>query len=164
MTNLEQKAKEFATKAHTGQVRKYSFEAYVNHPAAVVELVRSVPHTEAMLCAAWLHDVVEDTTVTIEEIESEFGSEIAVLVECLTDVSRASDGNRSVRKAIDREHTSRASAAAKTVKLADLIDNTESIFKHDPKFAKVFGAEKRLLLEVLTEGDATLFEKAKTIL
>lgn len=164
MTNLEQLAKDFATKAHTGQVRKYTYEPYITHPAAVVEIVRSVEHTEAMICAAWLHDVVEDTPITIEEIYATFGGEIASLVENLTDVSKLTDGNRAIRKAIDRDHTAKASVAAKTIKLADIIDNTESIYKHDAKFAKVFGAEKRLLLEVLTEGDATLFEKAKSIL
>lgn len=164
MTNLEQLAKDFATKAHTGQVRKYTYEPYITHPAKVVEIVRSVPHTEAMLCAAWLHDTVEDTSVTLEDIAVTFGSEIATLVENLTDVSVSSDGNRAIRKAIDREHTAKASVDAKTIKLADIIDNTESINKHDAKFAKVFGAEKKLLLEVLTEGDATLFERAKSSL
>jgi len=66
MTDLELKAKAFATKCHEDikQVRKYTGEPYINHPAAVVEIVRSVPHTEAMLCAAWLHDTVEDTNAT----------------------------------------------------------------------------------------------------
>lgn len=44
--DLEGRAKEFATRKHGGQVRKYTGEPYINHPAAVVEIVRSVPHTE----------------------------------------------------------------------------------------------------------------------
>ncbi len=162
MTALEQKAKAFATKCHEDikQVRKYTGEPYINHPAAVVEIVRSVPHTEAMLCAAWLHDTVEDTNATIDDIEREFGAEVAELVESLTDVSEPMDGNRERRKAIDRDHTSKASPQAKTIKLADLIDNTKTIVAFDPKFAKVYLGEKKLLLTVLREGDKTLFDLA----
>jgi hypothetical protein len=76
-------------------------------------------------------------------------------------VSRPKDGNRAVRKAIDREHTARAPAGAQTVKLADLIANTRSIVKHDVAFARTYLAEKRLLLEVLTRGDAVLMAEAR---
>lgn len=163
---MERRAKEFATLWHgsIGQKRKYTGEPYINHPAAVVELVRSVPHTEEMLCAAWLHDTVEDTPCTLDEIERVFGFDVAALVEMLTDVSKPSDGNRKTRKAIDREHTSKASPEAKTIKLADLIDNSRSIVKHDPKFAKVYLAEKSLLLDVLREGDNSLMEIARDFL
>ena len=162
MTTLEKKAKAFATKCHEDikQVRKYTGEPYIYHPAAVVEIVRSVPHTEAMLCAAWLHDTVEDTNATIDDIKREFGEEVAALVEMLTDVSKPSDGNRKKRKAIDCEHTAKASPQAKTIKLADLIDNTKTIVAFDPEFAKVYLAEKRLLLDVLDDGDKTLFDLA----
>jgi len=159
---MEERAKEFAAKAHAAidQRRKYSGEPYIAHPAAVVDLVRSVPHTEAMICAAWLHDTVEDTPTTLADVEREFGAEVAALVEQLTDVSRTEDGNRKIRKAIDREHTAKASPEAKTIKLADLIDNTRSIVERDPAFAKVYLAEKTLLLEVLRDGDATLWAMA----
>lgn len=159
---MEPRAKEFATRYHASidQRRKYTDEPYISHPAAVVELVRSVPHTEAMLCAAWLHDVVEDTPCTLDEVERVFGFGVASLVEMLTDISRPGDGNRAVRKAIDRKHTAQASPAAKTIKLADLIDNTRSIVERDPKFAQTYLMEKALLLEVLREGDATLWAMA----
>lgn len=160
--SLESKAKAFATQQHAAinHLRKYTGDPYIVHPARVVKLVRSVPHTEAMLCAAWLHDVVEDTPVTLETIAEEFGDEVASLVEMLTDVSKLSDGGRAVRKAIDREHTAKASPPAKSIKLADLIDNTDSIVGHDPKFAQIYLAEKALLLEVLKEGDPTLYAMA----
>jgi len=162
MGDLELRAQEYATRCHDAisQKRKYTGEPYINHPAAVVELVRSVPHTEAMLCAAWLHDTVEDTHATLWGIERMFTPEIASLVEMLTDVSTTADGNRAARKARDRLHTAAALPAAKTIKLADLIDNTRSITAHDPVFAKVYLAEKDLLLEVLREGDTTLWEIA----
>jgi guanosine-3',5'-bis(diphosphate) 3'-pyrophosphohydrolase len=160
MKNLEQGAREFATRAHSGQKRKYTGEDYIVHPAAVVEIVRTVPHTPDMLAAAWLHDVVEDCGVTRLEIQNAFGYFVAHMVGDLTDVSTLSDGNRAARKAIDRDHTARAWWASKTIKLADLIHNTISICEHDLGFAKVYMAEKRLLLDVLAEGDPMLFARA----
>ena len=159
------KARKFAEAAHSSidQRRKYTDDPYIIHPASVAKLVSSVTDNVAMICAAWLHDVVEDTPVTLDEIRSEFGDEIAELVSDLTDVSRPEDGNRKVRKAIDREHTRLASPEAKTVKLADLIDNSRSIIEHSPGFARVYMEEKKLLLEVLREGDEILFSMAEQI-
>jgi (p)ppGpp synthase/HD superfamily hydrolase len=161
--NTAEHARIFATAAHAavGQLRKYTNEPYIVHPAEVVSIVQTVPHTEAMLAAAWLHDVVEDTGVTIETVRAEFGEEVADLVSWLTDVSRPEDGNRAHRKARDREHTAAAPAEAQTVKLADLISNTRSIIAHDPKFAVTYLEEKRALLAVMTRGDATLMEIAR---
>ena len=159
---LEIAAQAFATKHHAaiGQVRKYTGEPYITHPAAVVELVRSVPHTEVMLAAAWLHDTVEDTTATLTDIYEAFGKDVAQMVEMLTDISIPGLGNRAQRKAMDHEHTALASPEAKTVKLADLIDNTRSIVARDPKFARIYLQEKQLLLQVLREGDSTLWQVA----
>ena len=153
----------FATAAHSAvaQLRKYTGEPYIVHPAEVVRIVSTVAHTDAMLAAAWLHDVVEDTGVTNEVIRAEFGDEVAELVGWLTDVSRLEQGNRAVRKAIDRAHSAMAPAAAQTVKLADLISNTRSIMAHDEKFARTYLEEKRLLLEVMTKGDPVLLAEAR---
>jgi hypothetical protein len=62
---------------------------------------------------------------------------------------------------VDRAHTAAAPAEAQTVKLADLISNTRSIVAHDAKFAETYLAEKRLLLEVITKGDAQLLQMAR---
>lgn len=162
MTIVE-KARVFATAAHAAvaQLRKYTNEPYIVHPAEVVSIVSTVAHTDEMLAAAWLHDVVEDTGVTIEVIREEFGETVAELVGWLTDVSRPEQGNRATRKAIDRAHTAMAPAPAQTVKLADLISNTKSIMAHDEKFAKTYLEEKRLLLEVMTKGDPMLMTIAR---
>lgn len=164
-SKLEERARDFATEAHgrIDQRRKYTLDPYIVHPAAVVEIVRSVPHDAWMIAAAWLHDTVEDTGATFAEIRRIFGREVAELVGWLTDVSKPSDGNRAARKAIDREHIAAAPVRAKTVKLADLIDNSSSILAHDPKFAAVYLEEKRLLLTVLDDGDATLWHRANNI-
>ena len=162
MTIVE-RARVFATAAHAAvaQLRKYTNEPYIVHPAEVVSIVKSVPHTEAMLAAAWLHDTVEDTGVTLETVRAEFGDEVATLVGWLTDVSRPDHGNRAARKAVDRAHSASAPAEAQTVKLADLISNTRSIMAHDEAFAKTYLTEKRLLLEVMNKGDATLMAIAR---
>jgi (p)ppGpp synthase/HD superfamily hydrolase len=163
--NIADRARIFATAAHAavGQLRKYTFEPYIVHPAEVAATVATVPgHTPEMIAAAWLHDTVEDTGVTLELIRSEFGDEVAELVGWLTDVSRPDHGNRAARKAVDRAHTAGAPAAAQTIKLADLIANTRSIVEHDPDFARVYLKEKQLLLEVLTKGDRTLYNRAST--
>jgi (p)ppGpp synthase/HD superfamily hydrolase len=101
--------------------------------------------------------------VTIEEVRAAFGDTVAALVADLTDVSRLEDGNRVARKALDLAHTAQASPEAKTIKLADLIDNSHSIIAHEPGFAKVYLREKAALLEVLGEGDAELWRMATAI-
>jgi len=160
--NIVEKALEFATAAHAevGQKRKYTGEDYIVHPIAVMELVKTVEHTDAMLAAALLHDTVEDTNVTMDQIFSEFGEEVGTLVYWLTDISKPEDGNRKFRKAKDRDHIAQAPVAAKTIKLADLIDNTKSIGAFDPNFWVVYKREKKELLAVLADGDLTLYELA----
>jgi len=158
-------ARIFATAAHAavGQRRKYTNEPYIVHPAEVVGIVESVSHSDEMLAAAWLHDVLEDTGVTYDVLYKEFGEPVANLVHWLTDVSRSTDGNRAARKALDREHLSRAPAAAQTIKVADLISNSVSITRYDPKFARVYLEEKTALLEVLTLADPGLVKRAREL-
>ena len=103
-----------------------------------------------------LHDTVEDTSVTSADIMKEFGPRIAKLVVELTDVSKPEDGNRAVRKGIDRDKLAGVSAEAQTIKYADLISNGKDIMQNDPKFAKVYMKEKADLLRVMTKGDSNL--------
>jgi len=164
MSNQEiiARAAAFATQAHKriDHRRKYSSQPYDVHLRAVAELVASVTDDPEMIAAAWLHDTVEDTPATFYDIEREFGPRVTQLVTDLTDVSKPSDGNRAARKAIDCEHTAIACPEAKTVKLADLIDNCRDICRNDPRFSRVFLAEASSLLEVLTDGDQTLYQLA----
>ena len=156
-----QEAIEFATEAHGDQKRKYTGEPYITHPIAVMEIVREVPHTEEMLLAAVLHDTVEDTPVTIEDIKTKFGTKVAELVDGLTDVSRPEHGNRKTRKALDRAHLAKQNAEVQTIKLADLIHNTMSIGLYDPHFYKVYKEEKIRILDVLKLGNQTLMHRAQ---
>jgi hypothetical protein len=162
VTGLVDRAREFASAAHgaVGQLRKYSGQPYEEHLRRVAELVADVTDDAEMIAAAWLHDVVEDTPTTIEEIERRFGPGVRALVDALTDVSRPQDGNRAARKALDRAHLAKAPARAQTVKLADLIDNCQDICKHNLRFGRVFVGEMAGLLGVLTAGDETLRKRA----
>jgi len=154
----------YAVEAHGTQVRKYTDEPYINHPIEVAQIVASVTDDCEMISAALLHDVIEDTPVTYEDlISAGFGRGIAMLVDELSDKSRPEDGNRAVRKGIDRDNLAKASARAHTIKLADLISNSKSIVEHDPRFAKTYMAEKKALLHVLVNGDADLHLRAVEI-
>lgn len=155
-------ARLFAIAAHdaVGQKRKYTGDPYWVHPRAVAEIVGTVDHTTEMLAAAWLHDVVEDTKITNDTILKEFGSEVAMLVYWLTDQSTPEDGNRATRKKLDLDHTALASPEAKTIKLADIIDNTKTIRAYDPNFWRVYRSEMSKLMEVLKGGDKVLWERA----
>jgi (p)ppGpp synthase/HD superfamily hydrolase len=159
---LEASAQAFAEWAH-GRIdhrRKYTEAPYTVHLAEVVALVRSVPHTPEMLAAAWLHDTVEDTGISLADIERRFGAAVAALVAWLTNVSQPADGAREVRKGLDRKHSAASPAEAQTLKLADVIANVKDVAERDPVFAAVYIPEKRLLVAALRKGDPILWRQA----
>lgn len=165
--NLYDKAKVFSMAAHEalGQKRKYTGEPYYTHPIRVAELLQEVQYTlpEEAFAVALLHDVVEDTGVELHTIGEVFGPKVEQGVALLTDTPTREGGpNRARRKEIDRQRLSQAPGWVQTVKVADMIDNTSTIVEYDPKFAKVYLEEKRLLLAELTSADPLLLEKAKT--
>lgn len=164
VTALEFAANGFAATAHAGQVRKYTGRPYISHPAAVVDIVAKAGGTPGMLAAAWLHDVVEDCGVTVEAIRAQFGDYVACLVDYLTDPEAkdpcVAGQNRASRKEAARRQLAVAPAQAKTIKLADMIDNTSSIELHDPQFWKVYKVEKKLLMPCLVGGDQRLWMRA----
>jgi len=156
-----ERAIQFATQAHKGQFRKYTGEPYITHPLAVMEIVRGVPgHTEEMLVAAVLHDVVEDTDVSLMEIQEEFGDAVSDLVLHLTDISTPEDGNRLKRKRKDAEWYAQGSAQSQTIKVADFIDNTRDIAQNDPRFWEIYKMEKLYALDLLQEADTDLWHQA----
>jgi (p)ppGpp synthase/HD superfamily hydrolase len=161
MSNVVKRAAIFAKQAHRDQKRKYTLEPYWHHPQAVAALVAAEGFDDGAVVAAWLHDVIEDCGVTRETIRMIFGERVASMVWAVTDQSKPEDGTRAERKAIDRAHIANASPEAKSIKLADLIDNTRSIVKHDPAFAKVYLAEIRLLMPSLADGNRRLYNIAR---
>lgn len=83
--NQATKALVFATSAHAGQFRKVTLMPYVVHPIRVGGILRTFyPHNEGLEIAGYLHDVVEDTPFTVENIQAEFGAYVAHLVQGVT--------------------------------------------------------------------------------
>ena len=159
-----QRAELFAQQAHRDHQRKYTGDPYYVHLDEVRRIVKGAGGNEDMQAAALLHDTVEDTSTTSQDIIKEFGPRIAKLVVELTDVSKPEDGNRSVRKGIDRDKLAGVSAEAQTIKYADLISNGKDIMQNDPKFAKVYMKEKADLLKVMTKGNSNLRSAALAML
>ena len=145
-----------AAAAHEGQVRKYTGEAYITHPMAVAEtLLEYGIEDPEMHAAALLHDVVEDTEMTIEDVRAEFGVRVSIIVNGLTKLELPGVP-RAKRKQIEALRLAKASASVQTIKYADLLHNMKSIVVHDPKFAKVFLREARVLHDVMEDGDPDL--------
>jgi GTP pyrophosphokinase len=125
------RAFEFAYTLHEGQTRK-SGEPYICHPVAVAGLLRDLGGSSAMIAAGFLHDVVEDTEVTIEEIESRFGAEVRQLVEGVTKLSKFSE-NFSSKTERQAENFRRMFLAMAqdirviVVKLADRLHNMRTL-------------------------------------
>jgi GTP diphosphokinase / guanosine-3',5'-bis(diphosphate) 3'-diphosphatase len=145
------RARTFAMRAHGTQMRKYSEQPYVVHLDGVVRILQSFGVTAApVLAAAYLHDTVEDTDASIEDILKAFGEEIAELVYWLTD---AEQGKRKTRKLMSAWRLGRAPFDAKLIKLADFIDNTQDICRHDRHFAPVYLREKAKILAMMARSE-----------
>jgi (p)ppGpp synthase/HD superfamily hydrolase len=110
-----QRAQALSAKAHQGQVDKAGLP-YIGHPTRVVGYL--VNPTAEEIIVAWLHDVVEDTAVTLEYVEKEFGPQVAAAVEAIT--------RRPYETHSDHYYARvKANQTALTVKAADLADNTD---------------------------------------
>ena len=147
----------FARRVHAKQVRKYTGNPYVDHLAEVAGIVAAVGGNPTSIAVAWLHDCMEDQNVSDDTLFKHFGMKVLGGVQLLSDLEV---GNRAARKALSRSRLADAPDWVQTIKCADLISNTSSIVKHDPKFALVYLEEKRLLLDVLTKADPHLIQLA----
>ncbi|HEU5145495.1 MAG TPA: HD domain-containing protein [Chryseosolibacter sp.] len=166
--------KHFADRAHGAQVRKYTGERYIVHPARVMETVREYNPDVRVLAAALLHDVLEDTPVNAHQIESALlevmdASDASWVVERvieLTDIFIKKDFprvNRRTRKQREVVRLSSISAEAQTIKYSDIIDNVTDIMKQDTDFARVFVHEAKAMLNAMTAGDARLRDRAVSV-
>lgn len=125
-------AASFAAKRHTGQKRKGSDgEPYINHPLEVANLLANVGNVSDfdILIAAVLHDTVEDTGVTKEELEARFGQKVADYVSEVTDDKSLPNDER---KRLQIEHAPHLSHGAKQIKLADKISNIADVTNNPP--------------------------------
>ena len=120
----------FAVKAHTGTERRGKGYPYIIHPMEAVEIVATMTKDQELLAAAILHDTVEDTNVTIDQIRDEFGDRVADLVASESDempvgVSEEDSWHARKQAAIDR--LSKASREAKIVAMGDKLSNMRAI-------------------------------------
>ena len=126
------RAVDFAARKHKDQRRKgAAAEPYINHPAQVARLVAEATDgaDPVVVLGAVLHDTIEDTETTFEELEREFGLEVAALVAEVTDDRRLP---REERKRLQVEHAPNKSPRAKMIKLADKTSNLLSLATGPP--------------------------------
>ena len=129
-TELLDRALIFAVKAHAGTERRGKGYPYIVHPMEAVEIVSTMTKDQELLAAAALHDTVEDTDVTVEQIREVFGDRIAELVASESDempagVSEEDSWHSRKQAAIDR--LAKASHDAKIVALGDKLSNMRAI-------------------------------------
>ncbi|BET42743.1 HD domain-containing protein [Atlantibacter hermannii] len=162
MSGLIFDAMVFAMEKHKDQKRKFTGNPYFNHLAEVAGVAAAAePESKVAIAVAWLHDVMEDQHVSANEIEKNFGWLVMSGVAALSDME---SGNRNERKRLSRERLAKQPRWIQNIKVADIISNTSSVTLHDPDFAEVYLAEKRLMLDVLTRADAELLAIARKII
>lgn len=129
---LVARAADFAARQHAGQRRKgASKEPYINHLAEVAMLLAEATdgRNAALVAAGWLHDTVEDTGASREDIETLFGADVAALVLEVTDDKRLP---KAERKRLQIVNAPDKSAGAKQLKMADKISNLRSLMLSPP--------------------------------
>ena len=130
---LVSRAVEFAVQAHDGMRRKTSDLPYILHPMEAAAIVGSLTSNQEVIAAAVLHDVVEDTPATIEDVQANFGSRVAELVAAETEDKRAEmppETSWRIRKeeAIDVLHNTN-DMDVKRIFLGDKLANMRSIYQ-----------------------------------
>lgn len=142
------KAKAFAEEAHEGQRRKFEGVAFVEHPKAVFSLLQSVADASIeMKTAALLHDTVEDTSATLDDIEDLFGSEVKDLVSELTTDKEVAD--RVGKAKYLGYKMAGMSDEALTIKLCDRYHNVHEIEKTPDDFQERYSRETTQTLSIL---------------
>ena len=124
--DLLRRAYELAEEAHTGQVRKTG-HAYITHPLAIAWSLAHYGLDEATLAAALLHDTVEDTPVTLEQLTEEFGPEIAALIDGVTKLDRIEYSSREEAQAATIRKMVVAMAQDVRVLLIKLVDRLHNL-------------------------------------
>src|SRR3954453_18171828 len=127
--DLITRAYAYGEKAHDGQIRK-SGDPYFSHPASVAGIIIELRLDTASVCAGLLHDVVEDTLATTEDIEKVFGQEVAFLVDGVTKLSKINFASKEDRQAENFRKMLVAMARdirVLLVKLCDRLDNMRTL-------------------------------------
>ncbi len=129
-TSLLDRAIVFAVSAHAGTERRGKGFPYIVHPLEAVEIVATMTRDQTLLAAAALHDTVEDTAVTVEQLRAEFGDRIASLVATETDTpieGQSEERTWRTRKQAAIDRLASATREAKMVALGDKLSNMRAI-------------------------------------
>ena len=122
----------FAVNAHRGQFRKGSDTPYILHPMEAAAIVGTMTADDEVLAAAVLHDTVEDTGTTIEQIREQFGERVAALVSAESENKREDQPAAStwkIRKVETIEHLKIAPIEVKMLTLGDKLSNIRSMYR-----------------------------------
>ena len=166
-------AARLAHRCHAGQTRRGG-TPYIEHPHRVADMVMlmnedGVLITDAMIAAAWLHDVYEDYDIQPRELIDATNKVVDGYVEELTNVyvkEAYPEFNRMARKTAEAIRLANASPQAQIIKLCDRIDNLKTIHKKGKKFALLYCDESVILVAALTAGtelQAEVFQLTKLI-
>ena len=161
------KAVEFATKAHEGQKRK-SGEPYIVHPKAVMETLMEWGMDEDTAIAGVLHDTVDDTEVTLDDVKKEFGESVAFLVDGVTKIGKARQGMRDIDTylPVTRDNLLRLLVATGSdirvliIKLADRLHNLRTLSALPPEKQKKIAKETLEIFAPLADTRNQSAEKA----
>jgi len=144
-TDLINKAYVYAARMHDGQNRK-SGDPYFTHPVAVADIIADMRLDASSVCAALLHDVVEDCEASVPDIETVFGEEVAFLVDGVTKLGKVNFASREDRQAESFRKMLVAMARdirVLLVKLADRLDNMRTLEHMSP------AAQERIARETI---------------
>ncbi len=140
---LVRRAYQFAADAHAGQTRK-SGDPYVTHPLSVAQIITELKLDVSSVCAALLHDAVEDTSATVEQLSEQFGKEVAFLVDGVTKLGKLPYSTREEQQAENFRKMLLAMARdirVILVKLCDRLDNMRSLNHLPPEKQERIAAE-----------------------
>ena len=126
-TSLLDRAVIFAVRAHAGGARKGKNLPYIVHPLEAVAIVATISDDQELLAAAALHDVVEDTDTSTEQLRAEFGDRVASLVSADTNPPRVAGDTWRSRKQAALDRLAASSRDAKTVAIGDKLSNLRAI-------------------------------------
>ena len=127
-TPLQESAYKFARKHHKGQVRKGSPRPYINHCTEVARILNNFGYSEEIIVAGLLHDTVEDTEVTLEDLRREYGEEVSNLVKYVTE-TRTPGLSWTKRKVMYIKNLTDAPEGSVAVSAADKLHNVTEMLQ-----------------------------------
>ena len=157
-------AKRLAEKSHQGQFRKFENTSFVQHPIQVARILKSAAEevTKEMVAAALLHDTVEDTGVTHEQIRSRFGARVAKLVKELFTTDKEKRDEYGKSKYLGWKMANMSDSAL-TIKLCDRYHNVRKIEETPKKFRKRYSKETRKTILILLRRKTLTFAQRRIV-